>query len=233
MSLTELREQVYEANLKLVDYGLVTLTWGNVSGIDRTEGLVVIKPSGIDYDVMTPDDMVVIDMEGKPVEGKWRPSSDTPTHLELYKAFPEIGGIAHTHSNFATIFAQAEMEIPCFGTTHADHFYGNIPLTRVLTKSEVQEAYERFTGSVIIERFANIDPLNVPGVLVASHAPFAWGKTSDEAVKNSFVLERVAEMALGTLSLKPNCEPIENYVLDKHYFRKHGTSAYYGQLKNN
>ena len=231
MSLTELREQVYEANLKLVDYGLVTLTWGNVSGIDRTEGLVVIKPSGIDYDVMTPDDMVVIDMEGKPVEGKWRPSSDTPTHLELYKAFPEIGGIAHTHSNFATIFAQAEMEIPCFGTTHADHFYGNIPLTRVLTKSEVQEAYERFTGSVIIERFANIDPLNVPGVLVASHAPFAWGKTSDEAVKNSFVLERVAEMALGTLSLKPNCEPIENYVLDKHYFRKHGTSAYYGQLK--
>ncbi|MCB0744902.1 MAG: L-ribulose-5-phosphate 4-epimerase [Ignavibacteriae bacterium] len=231
MSLTELREQVYEANLKLVDYGLVTLTWGNVSGIDRTEGLVVIKPSGIDYDVMTPDDMVVIDMEGKPVEGKWRPSSDTPTHLELYKAFPEIGGIAHTHSNFATIFAQAEMEIPCFGTTHADHFYGNIPLTRVLTQSEVQEAYERFTGSVIIERFANIDPLNVPGVLVASHAPFAWGKTSDEAVKNSFVLERVAEMALGTLSLKPNCEPIENYVLDKHYFRKHGTSAYYGQLK--
>ncbi|MCB0747578.1 MAG: L-ribulose-5-phosphate 4-epimerase [Ignavibacteriae bacterium] len=231
MSLTELREQVYEANLKLVDYGLVTLTWGNVSGIDRTEGLVVIKPSGIDYDVMTPDDMVVIDMEGKPVEGKWRPSSDTPTHLELYKAFPEIGGIAHTHSNFATIFAQAEMEIPCFGTTHADHFYGNIPLTRVLTQSEVQEAYERFTGSVIIERFANIDPLNVPGVLVASHAPFAWGKTSDEAVKNSFVLERVAEMALGTLSLKPNCEPIENYVLNKHYFRKHGTSAYYGQLK--
>lgn len=229
MSLNKLKKEVFEANLKLVEYGLVSLTWGNVSAIDRTEGLVVIKPSGVDYAEMSADDMVVIDMTGNPVEGKWRPSSDTPTHLELYKAFPQIGGIAHTHSNYATMFAQAETEIPCFGTTHADHFYGNVPLTRVLTEQEVNEAYEKNTGNVIIERFTNLDPLSVPGVLVASHAPFTWGKNAAESVKHSLILERIAEMALGTLSIKSNCDPIEQYVLDKHYFRKHGPNAYYGQ----
>ncbi|MCW8849551.1 MAG: L-ribulose-5-phosphate 4-epimerase [Melioribacteraceae bacterium] len=225
----KLKQDVLEANLKLVEHNLVTLTWGNVSAIDRTEGLVVIKPSGVEYDKMKSDDMVVVDLEGNLIEGIWRPSSDTPTHLELYKAFPQIGGITHTHSKYATIFAQAEIEIPCFGTTHADYFYGNIPLTRVLTKAEVEEAYEKNTGTVIIERFSNLDPLSVPGVLVASHAPFAWGKTASESVKHSLVLERVAEMAMSTLKLKPDCEPIEQYVLDKHYFRKHGPNAYYGQ----
>ena len=229
MNLQKLKQEVFEANLKLVDYKLVTLTWGNVSAVDRPEGLVVIKPSGIDYDKMTADDMVVVDMDGNPIEGKCRPSSDTPTHIELYKAFPQIGGISHTHSTYATIFAQAEMEIPCFGTTHADHFYGNIPLTRVLTENEVNDAYEKNTGSVIIERFANLDPLTLPAVLVASHAPFTWGKTVDESVKHSLILERVAEMALGTLKLKSKCEPIEEYVLSKHYSRKHGPKAYYGQ----
>lgn len=229
MRLQKLKQDVLEANLKLVEYNLVTLTWGNVSAIDRTEGLVVIKPSGVEYDKMTSDDMVIVDMEGNLIEGIWRPSSDTPTHLELYKAFPQIGGITHTHSNFATIFAQAEIEIPCFGTTHADYFYGNVPLTRVLTKDEVDEAYEKNTGKVIIERFTNLDASSVPGVLVASHAPFAWGKTASESVKHSLVLEKVAEMAMGTLRLKANCEPIEQYVLDKHYFRKHGPNAYYGQ----
>lgn len=229
MSINLLIEEVYKANLKLVEYGLVTLTWGNVSGIDRREGLVVIKPSGIEYEIMKADDMVVIDMEGKPVGGKWRPSSDTPTHLELYKAFPQIGGISHTHSIHATMFAQAEMEIPCFGTTHADHFHGNVPLTRVLSKKEVNDRYENNTGSVIIERFANIDPSSVPGVLVASHAPFTWGRTAMESVKHSLILERIAEIAIGTLSLNPRCEPIEDYLLNKHYERKHGPEAYYGQ----
>lgn len=231
MSIKDLKKDVLEANLKLVDYGLVTLTWGNVSAVDRSEGLVVIKPSGIDYSKMTAEDMVVVDFEGNTVEGKWKPSSDTATHIELYKAFPKIGGIAHTHSLNATIFAQAEIEIPCFGTTHADHFYGNIPLTRVLTENEVNSDYEKFTGDVIIERFKNLDPQSVPGVLVASHAPFTWGNTAMEAVKHSLILERVAEMALGTLTLKSNCEPIEQYVLDKHYNRKHGPNAYYGQKK--
>ncbi|MCB9211023.1 MAG: L-ribulose-5-phosphate 4-epimerase [Ignavibacteriales bacterium] len=229
--MKDLKKDVLEANLKLVDYGLVTLTWGNVSAVDRSEGLVVIKPSGIDYSKMTAEDMVVVDFEGNTVEGKWKPSSDTATHIELYKAFPKIGGIAHTHSLNATIFAQAEIEIPCFGTTHADHFYGNIPLTRVLTENEVNSDYEKFTGDVIIERFKNLDPQSVPGVLVASHAPFTWGNTAMEAVKHSLILERVAEMALGTLTLKSNCEPIEQYVLDKHYNRKHGPNAYYGQKK--
>lgn len=231
MSIKDLKKDVLEANLKLVDYGLVTLTWGNVSAVDRSEGLVVIKPSGIDYSKMTAEDMVVVDFEGNTVEGKWKPSSDTATHIELYKAFSKIGGIAHTHSLNATIFAQAEIEIPCFGTTHADHFYGNIPLTRVLTENEVNSDYEKFTGDVIIERFKNLDPQSVPGVLVASHAPFTWGNTAMEAVKHSLILERVAEMALGTLTLKSNCEPIEQYVLDKHYNRKHGPNAYYGQKK--
>lgn len=229
MSLQKLKQDVLEANLKLVEYNLVTLTWGNVSSVDRTEGLVVIKPSGVDYDRLTVDDMVVIDMEGNPVEGKWKPSSDTPTHLELYKAFPQIGGICHTHSNYATIFAQAEMELPCFGTTHADHFYGNVPLTRILTEHEVNTAYEKNTGRVIIERFANLDPMSMPGVLIASHAPFTWGRDAAESVKHSLILERIAEMAFGTLSLRSNCDPVEKYVMDKHYFRKHGNNASYGQ----
>lgn len=231
MSIKKLKREVFEANLKLVEHNLVTLTWGNVSAIDRTEGLIIIKPSGTEYDKMTAEDMVVVDMEGNPVEGKLRPSSDTPTHLELYKAFPQIGGISHTHSNYATIFAQAKKEIPCFGTTHADYFYGNVQLTRVLTEEEVNSAYEKNTGIVIIQKFANLDPLSAPGILVASHAPFTWGKTAMEAVKHSLILERIAEMALQTLSLNPDCKPIEKYVMDKHYFRKHGPDAYYGQEK--
>jgi L-ribulose-5-phosphate 4-epimerase len=229
MNLKSLKEKVYEANLKIVEYGLVTLTWGNVSAIDRSENLVVIKPSGIEYEEMTPDDMVVVNMEGKQIEGKWKPSSDTPTHLELYKAFPDIGGITHTHSLYATMFAQAKMEIPCFGTTHADHFYGSVPVTRILSEEEVDEAYEKNTGGVIIERFTNLDPQSMPGVLVASHAPFTWGKTAMESVKHSLILERIAEMAIGTLSLNPQSNPIEEYVLNKHYQRKHGPNAYYGQ----
>lgn len=229
MNLSKLKEKVVEANLQLVDYGLVTLTWGNVSAIDRAEGVVVIKPSGVSYDDMKADDMVVVDMEGKTVEGTYRPSSDTPTHIELYKAFPTIGGIAHTHSNYATMFSQAHKEIPCFGTTHADHFYGSIPLARELSEEEVEEAYEKHTGTAIIERFRGIDPLSVPGVLLASHAPFAWGKDASESVKNSLILERVAEMAFGTLQLKNDSKPIKKYIMDKHYNRKHGPNAYYGQ----
>jgi L-ribulose-5-phosphate 4-epimerase len=229
MNLKLLKQSVLEANQKLVEYNLVALTWGNASAVDRTEGIVVIKPSGISYDKMTVDDMVVVDFGGNKLEGKWNPSSDTPTHLELYKAFPQIGGITHTHSNFATMFAQAEIDIPCFGTTHADHFYGSIPLTRILTEDEVKIDYEKNTGKVILERFTDIDPLSMPGVLVASHAPFTWGKSAAESVENSLILERVAEMAYGTLNLNPNCKPIEKYILEKHYSRKHGGNAYYGQ----
>ena len=229
MNIKHLKEQVVEANHKLVEYGLVTLTWGNVSGIDRTEGLVAIKPSGVGYDVMKADDMVVVDMEGSIVDGKWKPSSDTQTHLELYKNFNQIGGIAHSHSNYATMFAQAEMEIPCFGTTHADSFYGNVPLTRVLEEQEVIDAFEENTGSIIVERFAKLDPNAIPGVLVASHAPFTWGKDALEAVEYSLILERIAELAYGTLKLKPDCVQVEQYILDKHFSRKHGPNAYYGQ----
>jgi len=231
MTLKELKQQVFEANLKLVEYGLVTLTWGNVSAIDRSNGIVAIKPSGVDYDTMKLEDMVIVDLNGQLVDSKLNPSSDTPTHIELYKAFPKIGGIAHTHSINATKFAQANIEIPCFGTTHADHFFGNIPITRSLSEMEVNENYEKFTGRVIIERFNGIDPISVPGVLVASHAPFAWGKTAAEAVKHSLILEKVAEMAYGTLALNPECKPIEDYILNKHYNRKHGPEAYYGQKK--
>lgn len=229
MNTKHLKEQVVEANHKLVEYGLVTLTWGNVSGIDRTEGLVAIKPSGVGYDVMKADDIVIVDMEGSIVEGKWKPSSDTQTHLELYKNFDQIGGIAHSHSKYATMFAQAEIEIPCFGTTHADHFYGNVPLTRVLMEQEVIDTYEKNTGSIIVERFIKLDPNALPGVLVASHAPFTWGKDASEAVQHSFILERIAEMAYGTLTLNSEIEPVENYIIDKHYQRKHGPNAYYGQ----
>jgi L-ribulose-5-phosphate 4-epimerase len=228
-SLKELKQQVAQANLDLVKYGLVTLTWGNVSAIDRDQQLVVIKPSGVDYSKMSADDMVVVDMQGKVVEGKWKPSSDTATHIELYKAFTRIGGITHTHSNYATIFCQAGIEIPCYGTTHADHFDGSIPLTRFLTDKEVDEAYEKYTGTLIVERFKDLDPVATPGVLVRGHAPFCWGKSADDSVKNSLVLERVAEMAFAATMLNPGIKPLPEYILRKHYNRKHGPGAYYGQ----
>ncbi len=227
--LEALKTEVFKANLELVKYGLVTLTWGNVSGINRAEGLIVIKPSGIDYEKMTVNDMVTVDIDGKLVEGKWRPSSDTPTHLTLYEKFTKIGGIAHSHSEYATAFAQACREIPCYGTTHADHFDGRIPVTRFLTEEETIKNYEHYTGQVIIERFANLIPNDMPGVLVAGHAPFTWGKDPRDSVKNSLVLERVAKMALNSLLLNKDIEEIPKYILKKHYSRKHGPDAYYGQ----
>lgn len=228
--LNELKEKVLRANLDLVKYGLVTLTWGNVSGIDRANDLVVIKPSGIDYDKMTVMDMVVVDLNGNVVDGEWRPSSDTATHIELYKAFDHIGGITHSHSEFATVFAQAVKEIPCFGTTHADHFSGTIPVTRFLTETEVKSGYELNTGKVIVERFTKLNPDEIPGVLVAGHAPFTWGKEPAESVKNNLVLERVAHMALNSIILNPKINELPQYILDTHYQRKHGPNAYYGQI---
>jgi L-ribulose-5-phosphate 4-epimerase len=231
MILEQLREEVLRANIQLAQAGLVTLTWGNVSGIHRVEGLIVIKPSGVDYESLTPADMVVVDLEGKVVEGSLRPSSDTPTHIKLYKAFSAIGGITHTHSLYATMFAQACREIPCLGTTHADHFDGPVPVTRFLTEAEVQSGYESNTGTVIIERFAHLDAMNMPAVLVAGHAPFAWGKSASDSVKNSIALERVAQIALGTLQLNPEMTTLPKHILEKHYQRKHGPDAYYGQKK--
>ncbi len=232
MDRKELKQAVFEANRMLPKYGLVTFTWGNVSGIDRENGLVVIKPSGVEYDTMTADDMVVLDMEGNVVEGKLHPSSDTPTHLELYRAFPEIGGIVHTHSRWATIFAQAGMGIPAFGTTHADYFYGEIPCTRKMTPDEIQGEYEKETGSVIIERLNGINPADMPAVLVHSHGPFAWGTDPFNAVHNAVVLEEVAMMAWHTIDLPGSkADPIQQELLDKHYLRKHGANAYYGQGK--
>jgi len=226
----DLKRDVCQANLDLVGHGLVTLTWGNVSGLAPDSAHFVIKPSGVGYDVMKPEHMVVVSLEtGEAVDGKLKPSSDTPTHRLLFQKFQGIGGITHTHSTRATSFAQARREIPCFGTTHADHFYGPVPCTRPLTEAEIRDAYEHNTGLVIIERFKGLDPLAVPGVLVASHAPFAWGKNAAESVKNAVALEAVAEMALGTLALEPRMGPVEQYLLDKHYFRKHGKDAYYGQ----
>lgn len=227
--LEKLKKEVLKANLDLVKLGLVTLTWGNVSGIDRSKGLIVIKPSGVEYNKLTTKNMVVVDLNGKVVEGKKRPSSDTPTHIELYKAFPEIGGITHTHSKYATIFAQACREIPCLGTTHADHFYGSIPVTRFLTEEEVNSDYELNTGEVIVERFEKINLVSMPGVLVAGHAPFSFGKNASESVRNGLILERVAEMALGTLQLNPDIKELPKYISEKHYKRKHGPDAYYGQ----
>ncbi len=227
--LEQLKEKVYEANMELPKRGLVVYTWGNVSGIDRESGLVVIKPSGVDYETMKPEDMVVVDLDGNVVEGKLRPSSDTPTHVELYKAFPQIGGVVHTHSEWATSWAQAGRSIPCYGTTHADYFYGEIPCARVLTEEEVAEAYEKNTGKVIIEAFADKDPMAVPGVLCTSHGPFTWGKDAAEAVHNAVVLEEVAKMAVRTENLNHGVQPAVQYVQDKHYFRKHGANAYYGQ----
>lgn len=227
--LENLKQKVYEANLKLVEYKLVLFTWGNVSEIDRETGLVVIKPSGVDYDKMTPDDMVVMNLDGEKVEGRLNPSSDTPTHLELYRRFPEIGGVAHTHSTFAVSFAQAASEIPCYGTTHADFAFGAVPCTRDLTKEEIEGEYELNTGKVIAETFekGNIDCNAVPAVLVHSHGPFTWGKNGAEAAKNSAILEEVAKMAYlsRTLEAKPASEDIRK----KHYYRKHGAGAYYGQ----
>lgn len=232
MSHRELKQRVLQANLDLVKSGLVVLTWGNVSGADRDHGVMAIKPSGVAYDRLTDADMVVLEIEsGRVVEGQNRPSSDTPTHLHLYRRFDGVGGIAHTHSTFGTVFAQARREIPCLGTTHADNFYGAIPCTRELTPAEIERDYELNTGKVIVERFgiAGIDPLQVPGVLVASHAPFAWGPTVEKAVENAIVLEFAAQMALHTLALNPSTPPIAKALLDKHFLRKHGPGAYYGQ----
>lgn len=228
--LTDLKEKVYRANLDLVNFNLVIFTWGNVSGIDRGKGLVVIKPSGVPYDTMKPDDMVVLDLDGKVVEGKLKPSSDAPTHIELYKHLPGIGGIVHTHSKWAVSWAQAGLPIPALGTTHADYFYGPIPCTRRMTEAEVKGGeYEKETGKVIVETFNDVKPEEVPGVLVHSHGPFTWGKTPEEAVHNSVVLENVAEMAYHTLALNSKIGNMDNYLLDKHFLRKHGKDAYYGQ----
>ena len=228
--LEALKKEVCEANLLLPKYSLVTFTWGNVSAIDREKGLVVIKPSGIGYDSMTADDMVVVDfMTGETVEGKWRPSSDTPTHLELYKAFKEVGGIVHTHSNWATSFAQAGLGVIPLGTTHGDYFYGEIPCTRAMTPEEINGEYEKETGTVIVETFEGINPLSIPGVLVKSHGPFTWGKDANEAVHNSVVLETVCEMNYKAIALNPKVGKMQKELLDKHYLRKHGENAYYGQ----
>lgn len=228
--LEKLKQEVLEANLKLPNYGLVTFTWGNVSALDHQSGMIVIKPSGVEYDVMQADDMVVVNLKtGEVVEGKYKPSSDTPTHLELYKAFPALGGIVHTHSRWATLFAQLGQGIPPLGTTHADYFYGEIPCTRKMTPPEIQGAYEKQTGTVIIERFNNLKPEDIPAVLVYSHGPFTWGKNAGEAVHNAVVLEEVAMMAWHALSLNPSLPPMQQELLDKHYLRKHGASAYYGQ----
>ena len=228
--LEALKKEVLEANLMLPKYGLVTFTWGNVSAIDRKSRLMVIKPSGVEYDVMTADDMVVVNIEnGEVVEGKWKPSSDTPTHLELYRAFDEVGGVVHTHSRWATSFAQAGVGIMPLGTTHADYFYGEIPCTRAMTAQEIKGEYEKETGSVIIETFKNIDPLTIPAVLVKSHGPFAWGKDASEAVHNAVVLEEVAFMNCHAMTLNSNIQKMQMELLDKHYLRKHGKNAYYGQ----
>lgn len=228
--LEQLKAAVCRANLDLVAEGLVIQTWGNVSGVDRATGRMVIKPSGVPYAVMKPAHMVVVSLEtGKVVEGTANPSSDTPTHLVLYRAFKEIGGIVHTHSLFGTVWAQARREIPALGTTHADYFNGPIPCTRLMKPAEIKKDYEANTGEVIVERFAKLDPLERPGVLVASHAPFAWGRTVKDAVHNAVVLEQVARMASETFRLNPGVKPMQAVLLEKHYSRKHGPGAYYGQ----
>lgn len=227
--LDKLKASVLQANRDLVDHGLVVLTFGNASGIDRKRGLLAIKPSGVGYETMKAEDIVLVDRDGKIVEGKLRPSSDTPTHLVLYRAFPWIGGLVHAHSPAATAFAQARRSIPCLGTTHADHFAGPVPVTRLLRRAEVEGDYEIETGKVIIERFAKLDPAAMPAVLVAGHGPFVWGRTPEEAVHNAVALELVAAMALATLQVEPRVAALPEYLLRKHHQRKHGPRAYYGQ----
>lgn len=227
--LENLKELVCKANLRLPAHGLVTFTWGNVSAIDRETGYVVIKPSGVEYDELTPDKMVIVDLDGNVVEGELNPSSDTPTHVYLYRQFENIGGIVHTHSTHATAFAQARMPIEAYGTTHADYFYGAIPCTRELTAVETRDNYEVNTGKVIAEAFKFLKPEAIPGVVVANHGPFAWGKDAAEAVHNAVVLEEVAKMAILMKTINPDSDPINKYILDKHYNRKHGANAYYGQ----
>ena len=240
----ELKKAVCDANVELHKQQLVICSWGNVSGIDRSAGIVAIKPSGLAYDELTADKIVLVDLDGnivegqgealrriKPAAGGLKPSSDTPTHLELYRNFGAIGGVCHTHSPIATVWAQSCREIPCFGTTHADYFYGSVPVTEVMKPDEIQSDYELNTGKVIVRRFANIDPMEIPAVLVANHGPFSWGKTPAEAVEATVVLEEVAKMALGTITINPGQGPISKALLDKHYLRKHGKNAYYGQQK--
>lgn len=231
--LEQLKKKVLQANLMLPKYGLVTFTWGNVSAVDREKGLMVIKPSGVEYDTMTADDMVVVDLaDGHTVEGKYKPSSDTPTHLELYRAFKDIGGIVHTHSRWATSFAQAGMGLAPMGTTQGDYFYGEIPCTRAMTPAEIAGEYEKETGSVIIEAFKGLDPMSIPAVLVKNHGPFAWGTNAKNAVHNSVVLEEVAFMNYHAMSINPQAGRMQQELLDKHYLRKHGENAYYGQTGN-
>ena len=225
----ELRKAVCDANIELLKQKLVICSWGNVSGIDRTSGIVAIKPSGLAYDELTDDKIVLLDLDGNVIEGDLKPSSDTPTHLELYRNFDAIGGVCHTHSPVATMWAQACREIPCFGTTHADYFYGSVPVTEVMTKDEIQGDYELNTGKVIVRRFSGLNPIEVPAVLVANHGPFSWGKNPAEAVEANVVLEQIAMMALGTITINPGQGPIGKALLDKHYLRKHGENAYYGQ----
>lgn len=227
--LEELKQKVYEANMDLPKYNLVTFTWGNVSAIDRERGLFVIKASGIDYDKLVPSDMVVMDLNGNKVEGDYNPSSDTPTHLELYKAYPQIGGIVHTHSPWATSWAQAKRGIPCYGTTHADYFYGEIPCARSLTPEEINTAYEKNTGLVIIETVSAKNAMSVPGILCSNHGPFTWGTDAADAVHNAVVLEEIAKMSYRTETLNPSVKPAPQVLQDKHYLRKHGADAYYGQ----
>ena len=230
--LEELKQRVYEANMLLPRYGLVTFTWGNASEIDRETGIMAIKPSGVDYDLLSPEDMVLVDLDGKRVEGRYNPSSDTATHIELYKAFPQIGGVVHTHSSYATSWAQAGLSIPCYGTTHADYIYGEGPCLRNLTKAEIEEAYERNTGDLIVDEFRRMgkDVVAVPAVLCKNHGPFTWGKDAHNAVHNAVVLEEVAKMAYRARLINPNVTPAPQELQDKHYNRKHGKNAYYGQV---
>ncbi|ATU17525.1 TPA: L-ribulose-5-phosphate 4-epimerase [Klebsiella pneumoniae] len=227
--MQQLKQQVFEANMDLPRYGLVTFTWGNVSAIDRQRGLVVIKPSGIAYESMTVDDMSVVDLQGHVVEGRWHPSSDTATHLALYRRYPDLGGVVHTHSTHATAWAQAGLAIPALGTTHADYFFGDIPCTRALSAQEVDEAYELNTGQVIIETLGEANPLHTPGIVVYQHGPFAWGKDAHEAVHNAVVMEEVARMAWIARGINPQLQPIDSWLMNKHFQRKHGPNAYYGQ----
>ncbi|TBL68385.1 L-ribulose-5-phosphate 4-epimerase [Hafnia alvei] len=227
--MQQLKQQVFDANMALPHYGLVTFTWGNVSAIDRDRGWVVIKPSGVPYETMQAEDMVVVDLQGNIVEGRYRPSSDTPTHLELYRRYPHLGGIVHTHSTHATAWAQAGLSIPALGTTHADYFFGDIPCTRALTAAEVAGEYELNTGKVIVETLGDTNPLHTPGIVVYQHGPFSWGKDAVDAVHNAVVMEEVAKMAWIACGINPRLRHIDGYLMDKHFSRKHGPNAYYGQ----